>query len=406
MQAQALYDPANEHDACGVGLVANVNNVASHQIVLQGITVLKRLMHRGASGGDPETGDGAGLLLSMPHRFFRKVVPELPARYGVAMYFVDNSLAADAFDAEIARIAKSEGVETIRFREVPVDPSAIGRTARATLPHVRQAFFDGTALNGNAAFDVKLYVIRRLAEKACEGLYFCSCSRRSVVYKGLLLASQIEGFYKDLDDPDFESPLALVHQRYSTNTFPTWQLAHPFRYLAHNGEINTLRGNLNSLKAREPHLKSDVIGDDLKKLLPLIPAGQSDSACLDNMFELLVAAGRSLPHAMMMLMPQAWGAKYHMGHDVRGFYEYHSALMEPWDGPAAVAFTDGITAGAALDRNGLRPARWTLTASNTFILASETGVIDLPPESIVRRGRLKPGSMVYLDLPNHRLLED
>ncbi|MBP5352062.1 MAG: glutamate synthase large subunit [Fibrobacterales bacterium] len=406
MQAQALYDPANEHDACGVGLVANVNNVASHQIVLQGITVLKRLMHRGASGGDPETGDGAGLLLSMPHRFFRKVVPELPARYGVAMYFVDNSLAADAFDAEIARIAKSEGVETIRFREVPVDPSAIGRTARATLPHVRQAFFDGTALNGNAAFDVKLYVIRRLAEKACEGLYFCSCSRRSVVYKGLLLASQIEGFYKDLDDPDFESPLALVHQRYSTNTFPTWQLAHPFRYLAHNGEINTLRGNLNSLKAREPHLKSDVIGDDLKKLLPLIPAGQSDSACLDNMFELLVAAGRSLPHAMMMLMPQAWGAKHYLGRDVRGFFEYESMLMEPWDGPAAVAFSDGVNAGAILDRNGLRPARYTLCKDGLFVMASETGVLDIRDDEVEEKGRLKPGEIIYLDLENRRILRN
>ena len=406
MQAQALYDPANEHDACGVGLVANVNNVASHQIVLQGITVLKRLMHRGASGGDPETGDGAGLLLSMPHRFFRKVVPELPARYGVAMYFVDNALAADAFDAEIARIAKSEGVETVRFREVPVDPSVIGRTARETLPHVRQAFFDGTALNGNAAFDVKLYVIRRLAEKACEGLYFCSCSRRSVVYKGLLLASQIEGFYKDLDDPDFESPLALVHQRYSTNTFPTWQLAHPFRYLAHNGEINTLRGNLNSLKAREPHLKSDVIGDDLKKLLPLIPAGQSDSACLDNMFELLVAAGRSLPHAMMMLMPQAWGAKHYLGRDVRGFFEYESMLMEPWDGPAAVAFSDGVNAGAILDRNGLRPARYTLCKDGLFVMASETGVLDLRDDEIEEKGRLKPGEIIYLDLENRRILRN
>ncbi|MBO7501214.1 MAG: glutamate synthase large subunit [Fibrobacterales bacterium] len=406
MQAQALYDPANEHDACGVGLVANVNNVASHQIVLQGITVLKRLMHRGAAGGDPETGDGAGLLLSMPHRFFRKAVPELPARYGVAMYFVDNSLAADAFDAEIARIAKSEGVETVRFREVPVDPSAIGRTARATLPHVRQAFFDGTALNGNAAFDVKLYVIRRLAEKTCEGLYFCSCSRRSVVYKGLLLASQIEGFYKDLDDPDFESPLALVHQRYSTNTFPTWQLAHPFRYLAHNGEINTLRGNLNSLKAREPHLKSDVIGDDLKKLLPLIPAGQSDSACLDNMFELLVAAGRSLPHAMMMLMPQAWGAKHYLGRDVRGFFEYESMLMEPWDGPAAVAFSDGVNAGAILDRNGLRPARYTLCKDGLFVMASETGVLDIRDDEVEEKGRLKPGEIIYLDLENRRILRN
>ena len=268
MHAQALYDPANEHDACGVGLVANVNNIASHQIVLQGITVLKRLMHRGAAGGDPETGDGAGLLLSMPHKFFRKVCVDLPERYGVAMFFVENTLEATAFDAEIKRIAESEGVPVVNFREVPVDASSIGRTARETLPHIRQAFFNGSKFENDSAFDIKLYVIRRLIEKACKGVYVCSCSRRSIVYKGLLLASQIEGFYKDLNDLDFESPLALVHQRYSTNTFPTWQLAHPFRYLAHNGEINTLRGNLNSLRAREPYLKSEIIGDDMPKLLP------------------------------------------------------------------------------------------------------------------------------------------
>ena len=267
MNAQALYDPANEHDACGVGLVANINNVASHQIVLQGITVLKRLMHRGAAGGDPETGDGAGLLLSMPHKFFRKLYPNLPARYGVAMYFVENTLAADALDAEIKRVAESEGVDVIQFREVPVNPATIGHTARETLPHIRQVFFDGSKFKTNEEFDIKLYVVRRLVEKTCKGVYVCSCSRKSIVYKGLLLASQIEGFYKDLNDLDFESPLALVHQRYSTNTFPTWPLAHPFRYLAHNGEINTLRGNLNSLRAREPLLKSEVIGDDLQKLL-------------------------------------------------------------------------------------------------------------------------------------------
>ena len=349
MNAQALYDPANEHDACGVGLVANINNVASHQIVLQGITVLKRLMHRGAAGGDPETGDGAGLLLSMPHKFFRKLYAELPSRYGVAMYFVENTLAADSLDAEIKRIAESEGVAVVHFREVPVNASAIGHTARETLPHIRQVFFDGSKFKTNEEFDIKLYVVRRLIEKACKGVYVCSCSRKSIVYKGLLLASQIEGFYKDLNDLDFESPLALVHQRYSTNTFPTWPLAHPFRYLAHNGEINTLRGNLNSLRAREPLLKSEVIGDDLQKLLPLIMPGQSDSASLDNMFELLVAAGRSLPHAMMMLLPQAWGQKHYLGRDVRGFFEYESMLMEPWDGPAAVAFSDGVNAGAILD---------------------------------------------------------
>ena len=403
MNAQALYDPANEHDACGVGLVANINNVASHQIVLQGITVLKRLMHRGAAGGDPETGDGAGLLLSMPHKFFRKLYPELPSRYGVAMYFVENTLAADALDAEIKRIAESEGVAVAHFREVPVNPSSIGHTARETLPHIRQVFFDGSKFKTNEEFDIKLYVVRRLVEKTCKGVYVCSCSRKSIVYKGLLLASQIEGFYKDLNDLDFESPLALVHQRYSTNTFPTWPLAHPFRYLAHNGEINTLRGNLNSLRAREPLLKSEVIGEDLPKLLPLIMPGQSDSASLDNMFELLVAAGRSLPHAMMMLLPQAWGQKHYLGRDVRGFFEYESMLMEPWDGPAAVAFSDGVNAGAILDRNGLRPARYTLCKDGLFVMASETGVLDLQDDEVEEKGRLKPGEIIYLDLENHHI---
>ncbi|MBR4398746.1 MAG: glutamate synthase large subunit [Fibrobacter sp.] len=406
MNAQALYDPANEHDACGVGLVANINNVASHQIVLQGITVLKRLMHRGAAGGDPETGDGAGLLLSMPHKFFRKLYPSLPARYGVGMFFIENTLAADQLDAEIKRIAESEGVSVIQFREVPVNPDAIGHTARKTLPHIRQVFFDGSKFKTNEEFDIKLYVVRRMIEKAVKGVYICSCSRKSIVYKGLLLASQIEGFYKDLNDLDFESPLALVHQRYSTNTFPTWPLAHPFRYLAHNGEINTLRGNLNSLRAREPLLKSDVIGDDLQKLLPLIMPGQSDSASLDNMFELLVAAGRSLPHAMMMLLPQAWGQKHYLGRDVRGFFEYESMLMEPWDGPAAVAFSDGVNAGAILDRNGLRPARYTLCKDGLFVMASETGVLDLQDDEVEEKGRLKPGEIIYLDLENHHILKN
>ena len=406
MNAQALYDPANEHDACGVGLVANINNVASHQIVLQGITVLKRLMHRGAAGGDPETGDGAGLLLSMPHKFFRKLYPSLPARYGVGMFFIENTLAADQLDAEIKRIAESEGVSVIQFREVPVNPDAIGHTARKTLPHIRQVFFDGSKFKTNEEFDIKLYVVRRLIEKGVKGVYICSCSRKSIVYKGLLLASQIEGFYKDLNDLDFESPLALVHQRYSTNTFPTWPLAHPFRYLAHNGEINTLRGNLNSLRAREPLLKSEVIGDDLQKLLPLIMPGQSDSASLDNMFELLVAAGRSLPHAMMMLLPQAWGQKHYLGRDVRGFFEYESMLMEPWDGPAAVAFSDGVNAGAILDRNGLRPARYTLCKDGLFVMASETGVLDLQDDEVEEKGRLKPGEIIYLDLENHHILKN
>jgi len=406
MQAQALYDPANEHDACGVGLVANINNIASHQIVVQGITVLKRLLHRGATGGDPETGDGAGLLLSMPHKFFHKIYNDLPNRYGVAMIFVENTVAADSADAEIEKLAAIEGAPVVKIREVPVDPSAIGHTARETLPHIRQYIFDGSKFESNEAFEIKLFVLRRLIEKSVKNLYICSCSSKTIVYKGLLLATQIEGFYKDLKDNDFESAIALVHQRYSTNTFPTWPLAHPFRYLAHNGEINTLRGNLNSLKAREPYLKSDRIGEDLQKCLPLIAAGQSDSASLDNMFELLVAAGRSLPHAMLMMMPQAWGQKHYLGRDVRGFFEYESMLMEPWDGPAAVAFSDGVNAGAILDRNGLRPARYTLCKNGLFVMASETGVLDIDDDQVEEKGRLKPGEIIYLDIENHRILKN
>ena len=395
-QQQGLYEKAFEHDACGVGLVANLDNVATREVVVDGLTVLKRLMHRGATGNDPETGDGAGLLLQIPDGFFRKNINNLPEKgnYAIAMVF-----GAEKEEKTLEAIAAENGVKALCWREVPTDPSAIGQTARETMPKIRQLFL-------KSGDERKLYVIRREMEKALKNGYICSLSSRTVVYKGLLLAPQVEKFYPDLADADFISTIALVHQRYSTNTFPTWDLAHPFRMLAHNGEINTLKGNINALKAREKDLSSPVFGDEIKKLLPLIREGQSDSASLDNMFELLVAAGRDPAHAMLMLMPQAWGQKYHMGHDVRGFYEYHSALMEPWDGPAAVAFTDGIIAGAALDRNGLRPARWTLTRNHLFILASETGVIDVPAEEVVRHGRLKPGSMVYLDLPNHRLMDD
>ncbi|WP_176015193.1 glutamate synthase large subunit [Victivallis sp. Marseille-Q1083] len=402
VQTYGLYHSENEHDACGVGLVADLNNIPSHQIVLHGLTVLKNLMHRGAAGCDPETGDGAGLLLALPDQFFRREIPQLPPRgqYGVAMIF------GGVGQAEIEAIVAGKGGRVIGWRTVPVDKSAIGRSARQTCPEIRQLFIGGETFEDQDVFERKLFVIRRLIEKQLPGNYICSCSSRSIVYKGLLLATQLEHFYTDLADELFQSPLALVHQRYSTNTFPTWNLAHPFRYLAHNGEINTLRGNLNQLAAREPYLQSNLLGDDIADLLPLITPGQSDSASLDNMFELLLASGRSLCHTMLMLIPQAWGKKYHMGRDVRSFFEYHSALMEPWDGPAAVAFSDGVNAGAILDRNGLRPARYTLTADNLFVLASETGVLDLPAARVVAKGRLKPGEIIYCDLENHRLIRD
>ena len=395
-----LYRSEYEHDACGVGMVANLSGEASHDIVVSGMTILKRLMHRGATGNDPETGDGAGLLLKIPHGFFRKVMAtnaEIAASkggFGIAMIF-----GGEGEEAKIEEAVAGEGCEVLAWRDVPTDPDAIGRVARAAMPRIRQVFID-------SADERRLYVVRRQIEKATARTYVCSCSARTVVYKGLLLATQIERFYPDLSDPDFVSPFAIVHQRYSTNTSPTWELAHPFRAIAHNGEINALKGNLNALAARETSLASPLFGDDIKKLMPVVHQDQSDSASLDNVFELLVAAGRDAPHAMMMLIPQAWGAKYHMGHDIRAFFEYHSALMEPWDGPAAVAFTDGTSVGAALDRNGLRPARWTLTRDGLFVLASETGVLDIEPERVERHGRLKPGSVIWLDLAKHRLVED
>ena len=403
-------------------MVANLSGRASHDIVEKGMTVLKRLMHRGATGNDPETGDGAGLLMKIPHGFFMKALGNVPGTeaqrsrdgepFGIAMIF-----GGEGEEAKIEEAIRGEGCEVLAWRDVPTNPDAIGHDARAVMPKIRQVFMalrQSTDDNRHPLsdaecqmdFERRLYIIRRLIEKATRQTYICSCSSRTVVYKGLLLATQIEKFYPDLSDPDFVSPFAIVHQRYSTNTFPSWELAHPFRAIAHNGEINALKGNLNALAAREPSLASPLFGEELKKLLPVVHQGQSDSASLDNMFELLVAAGRDAPHAMMMLIPQAWGAKYHMGHDVRAFYEYHSALMEPWDGPATIAFTDGVSLGATLDRNGLRPARWTLAKDGLFVLASEAGVMDIPPESVARHGRLKPGSIIWLDLVNHRLMED
>jgi glutamate synthase (NADPH/NADH) large chain len=401
---QGLYSFDNEHDACGVGLVADLKNKPTHHVVEMGLTVLKRLTHRGAVGSDPETGDGAGLLMSMPDEFFRReLADELPekGRYGVAMIFGGVSQ-----EAKIEKIVTSEKCQVIKWRTVPVRPEEIGKTARKKLPFIRQLFIKCESIENQDELERKLFVVRRLIEKKVSECYICSCSSRSIVYKGLLLAGQVENFYVDLASKHFKSTLALVHQRYSTNTFPTWELAHPFRYLAHNGEINTLRGNLNQLRGREPHLANELLGDDLQKVLPLIMEGQSDSACLDNMFELLVSCGRDLIHTMLMLMPQAWGDKYYMGRDVRAFFEYHSALMEPWDGPAAVAFSNGINAGAILDRNGLRPARYTLSSDDIFVLSSETGVLDIAPGTVVKRGRLRPGEIIYCDMENHRLVYD
>ncbi len=389
-------------------------------MIEQGIRILVNLEHRGALGGDKSTGDGAGLLLETPDTFFRQVCPGnglyLPPRgeYAVGMLFLpmDEALAGRC-SGTLEQIAAAEGCPVLGWREVPVDPSILGDLSGSTRPRIRQVFL-GRGTHGGDAFERKLYVIRRLAEKKVASwldvdasqFYISSLSSRTIVYKGLLNGSQLPLFYPDLINELFMSPYAVVHQRYSTNTLPTWHLAHPFRIAAHNGEINTLRGNINRMRAREAILSSPLFGDDIAKLLPVISEAGSDSAIFDNVLELLVMSGRSLPHAVMMMIPEAWGPKFQMSEDKRSFYEYHSAIMEPWDGPAAMVFCDGRYLGATLDRNGLRPARYTVTRDGMIVLASETGVMDFPPNRIIRRGRLQPGKMLLLDLQQKRIVPD
>ncbi len=418
-QAQGLYDPRYEKDACGVGFVCNTGGQTSHAIVEQGIEVLTNLLHRGASGADANTGDGAGILVQIPDRFFRAACTPLgialpPAgEYGVGIMFMplDPSARQTCRDV-VERTLQAEDLHLLGWREVPTDESALGDAARQSRPAVWQCFVVHQGCEEDA-FERRLYVARRSCEKAVAealagktGFYVPSFSARTVVYKGLMMATQVPAFYPDLNDPLFESALAVVHQRYSTNTFPSWELAQPFRYLAHNGEINTLRGNLNWMRSRELGLQSDLFGDDIEKLLPIVDERGSDSACLDNTLELLTTAGRDLHHAMLMLIPQAWGEKYPMGPDLRGFFEYHAGLMEPWDGPAAAVFADGRTVGALLDRNGLRPARYTITKDGFMVLASEAGVLDIPPEQVLEKGALRPGQMILVDLAAGRVLKD
>ena len=418
-ESQGLYDPRNEHDACGVGFVANTDGRHSHEIVEKGIEVLKNLLHRGATGADRDTGDGAGILFQLPDRFFRrecrarfKTDLPPPDEYGAGMFFLPTHEDARADCCRLFEdTVRAEGLQFIGWRDVPTEPSALGRQALINLPFVRQAFLGGGGLSGDA-LERKLYVVRKGVEKRVRdslhdgSFYVPSLSSRTIIYKGLMMATQVQSFYADLRDGEVESALAIVHQRYSTNTFPSWPLAQPFRLLAHNGEINTLCGNRNWMKSRERNLDPGLLGEDLHKVLPILEAGGSDSASLDNVLELLLAGGRSIDHAMMMLIPQAWGAKYPMGPDLRGFFEYHAGIMEPWDGPAAVAFTNGRFVGALLDRNGLRPARYTVTRDHFMVYASEAGVLDLPASRIVEKGALRPGQMLLLDLQNHRLLKD
>ncbi|WP_316367183.1 glutamate synthase large subunit [Candidatus Thiodiazotropha sp. CDECU1] len=416
---QGLYDPANEHDACGVGFVANIKGVKSHDTVRQGLEILDRLTHRGAVGADPKAGDGAGILLQIPDAFFRGVVDfELPAEgdYAIGMVFLpQNSASRAECEETIESLIAGEAQKLIGWRDVPVINSGLGESVIPTEPQVRQVFVArGDNCKDQDAFERKLFVIRkqienRISKAELEGgsdFYFTSFSSRTLVYKGMLLANQVGEYYLDLQDERMQSALALVHQRFSTNTFPTWDLAHPFRMIAHNGEINTLRGNVNWMRARKNSMASEVLGEDLEKIWPLIPEGQSDSACFDNALELLVAGGYSLAHAMMMLIPEAWGGNKLMDDQRRAFYEFHAALMEPWDGPAAVAFTDGRQIGATLDRNGLRPARYLITDDDLVVMASEMGVLDIPEEKIVKKWRLQPGKMFLIDLDQGRIIDD
>ena len=419
---QGLYDPSNEHDACGVGFVAQIQGQKSHAIVRQGLTILENLTHRGAVGADPLAGDGAGILLQIPDRFLRAECSvhglQLPAvgNYGVAMLFLPQPAATRAHcQALLERIIAEEGQALIGWRDVPVDNSCLGESVKAVEPVVRQLFIGrGAQIGDQDAFERKLFVIRKRAENSVresdwpgrEHFYIPSMSSRTLVYKGMLLANQVDSYYRDLRDERLDSALALVHQRFSTNTFPSWDLAHPFRMIAHNGEINTLRGNVNWMRARRHSMSSERLGADLDKIWPLIAEGQSDSASFDNALELLVTGGYSLAHAMMMLIPEAWAGNPLMDEQRRAFYEYHAALMEPWDGPAAVAFTDGRQIGATLDRNGLRPARYLITDDGLVVMASEMGVLDIPAHKIVTKWRLQPGKMFLIDLEQGRIIDD
>ncbi len=418
---QGLYHPKNEHDACGMGLVASIRGEKSHEIIRKGLEVLINLTHRGASGCDPETGDGAGILIRIPHAFFVRECAELGwklpevGEYGVAMCFLPVERHSRLqCEGVFERIAQEEGVKVLGWRDTPVNGDAIGREARNSQPYIEQMFMLRPEGMDEDAFERLLYRVRRRTENEIaeseiedkESFYIPSCSCRTIVYKGLMLAPQIERFYIELANPLVTSALALVHQRFSTNTFPSWKLAHPYRYVAHNGEINTIRGNISWMNARQSVLRSPLHDGHIGDLFPVIMPEGSDSASLDNAVEFLFQSGRSLPHVMAMLIPEAWSGNPDMDEDKRAFYEYHASLMEPWDGPAAIAFTDGKVIGATLDRNGLRPGRYIVTKDELVVLASEAGVIEVPAEDVRKKGRLQPGRMFLVDTVQQRIISD
>ncbi|MEV7237638.1 glutamate synthase large subunit [Streptomyces sp. NPDC051020] len=404
---QGMYDPRNEHDACGVGFVATLSGVASHELVEQALTVLRNLEHRGATGSEPDSGDGAGILLQVPDAFLREEVPfDLPeaGAYAVGIAFLPADDSTEAVQ-KLEKIAVEEGLKVLGWREVPVTPDFLGNGARATMPEFRQLFVaDGTS--AGIALDRKAFVLRKRAEREA-GVYFPSLSARTIVYKGMLTTGQLEPFFPDLSDRRFATTVALVHSRFSTNTFPSWPLAHPYRFVAHNGEINTVKGNRNWMKARESQLASSLFGAaQLDRIFPVCTPDASDSASFDEVLELLHLGGRSLPHSVLMMVPEAWENHDSMDPARRAFYQYHSTMMEPWDGPACVTFTDGTQVGAVLDRNGLRPGRYWVTDDGLVVLSSEVGVLDIDPAKVVRKGRLQPGKMFLVDTAEGRIIED
>ncbi|MFM6321875.1 MAG: glutamate synthase large subunit [Microcystis panniformis] len=415
---QGLYDPQFEHDACGVGFIVHKTGKKSHDIVEQALTILLNLDHRGACGAEKNTGDGAGILCQIPDLFFRKVTSNLgftlPAagQYGVGMlYTAPDAEIRGKSRQEFEKIAAEEGLKVLGWRDVPTDNSSLGNSARSTEPFIEQVFIERDAnLSDDLAFERKLYVIRKRSHLSRQSFnrywYPCSISSRTIVYKGQLMPVQVGDYFPDLHDPDFQSALGLVHSRFSTNTFPSWERAHPYRYIAHNGEINTLRGNINWMHARQSMFASPLFGEDIKKIQPVINIEGSDSLIFDNALELMVLSGRSLPHAVMMMIPEPWAAHESMSDEKKAFYEYHSCLMEPWDGPASIAFTDGTMMGAVLDRNGLRPSRYYVTKDDLVIMASEAGVLPIEPERVAFKGRLQPGRMFLVDMKEGRIVAD
>ncbi|HET7157273.1 MAG TPA: glutamate synthase central domain-containing protein, partial [Hyphomicrobiaceae bacterium] len=421
-EPSGLFDPRREHDACGVGFIANLKGGKSHAIIRDALYILENLEHRGAVGADPLAGDGAGILLQIPHEFLveecakLKIKLPMPGRYAVGHVFMPQDERLRAHCERVwTRIIREEGLEFLGWRSVPVDNSCLSEMTKAVEPVHRQIFIGCPKEIGESQdFERRLYLIRKVVSNALHyaykdrdiGHYTVSLSSRTLVYKGMFLSYQVKAYYTDLSDPRVASAMALVHQRFSTNTFPSWKLAHPYRMVAHNGEINTLRGNVNWMAARQASVSSPVFGDDISKLWPISYEGQSDTACFDNALEFLVMGGYSLSHAAMMLIPEAWAGNPLMDAKRRAFYEYHACLMEPWDGPAAMAFTDGRQIGATLDRNGLRPARYLVTKDDRVIMSSEAGVLPVAEENIAKKWRLQPGKMLLIDLEEGRIISD